>query len=49
MTKRFRHGALGVLNFDYTYVWLGRHSEVRMTTYTPADEETATKLGTFPV
>jgi transcriptional regulator with XRE-family HTH domain len=49
MTKRFRHHDLGVLNFDYTYVWLGRHSELRMTTYTPADEETATKLGAFPV
>jgi transcriptional regulator with XRE-family HTH domain len=49
MTKRFRHPDLGVLNFDYTYVWLGRHSEVRMTTYSPADEETATKLGAFPV
>jgi len=44
LTKRFRHREAGVLNFDYTYLWLGRRSELRMTTYTPADEETATKL-----
>jgi transcriptional regulator with XRE-family HTH domain len=44
LTKRFRHPEVGVLNFDYTYLWLGRRSELRMTTYTPADEETATKL-----
>jgi transcriptional regulator with XRE-family HTH domain len=49
MTKRFRHPDLGVLNFDYTYVWLGRHSEVRMTTYTPADAETTTRMNAFPV
>ena len=44
LTKRFRHPDLGVLNFEYTYLWLGRRSELRMTTYTPVDEETATKL-----
>jgi transcriptional regulator with XRE-family HTH domain len=46
LTKRFRHPEVGVLNFDYTYLWLGRRSALRMTTYTPADEETVTKLRT---
>lgn len=41
LTKRFRHPELGVLTFDYTYLWLGQRSELRMTTYTPADEHTA--------
>jgi transcriptional regulator with XRE-family HTH domain len=49
LTKRFRHQDVGVLTFDYTYVWLGRHSELRMTTYTPADEETVARMGAFPV
>jgi hypothetical protein len=49
MTKRFRRQDVGVLTFDYTYVWLGRHSEVRMTTYTPADEETTARMHAFPV
>lgn len=44
LTKRFRLPDLGVLNFEYTYLWLGRRSELRMTTYTPVDEETAKKL-----
>jgi transcriptional regulator with XRE-family HTH domain len=44
LTKRFRHDQLGILDFDYTYFWLGRRSELRLTSYTPADEETASKL-----
>lgn len=44
LTKRFRHEELGVLTFDYTYLWLGQRSELRMTTYTPADEHTASLL-----
>jgi transcriptional regulator with XRE-family HTH domain len=44
LTKRFRHDELGVLTFDYTYVWLGQRTELRMTTYTPADEDTAELL-----
>jgi transcriptional regulator with XRE-family HTH domain len=47
LTKRFRHRDAGMLNFDYTYLWLDRRSGLRMTTYTPADEETAKKLRTF--
>jgi transcriptional regulator with XRE-family HTH domain len=49
LTKRFWHRDLGVLNFDYTYLWLGRRSQLRMTTYTPADTETERKVYTaFP-
>jgi transcriptional regulator with XRE-family HTH domain len=44
LTKRFRHPASGILTFDYTYLWLGRRSALRMTSYTPADEETETRL-----
>jgi len=44
LTKRFLHDQVGVLNFEYTYLWLGQRSELRMTTYTPADEETAEKI-----
>jgi hypothetical protein len=44
LTKRFRDPTLGMLDFDYTYLWLGRRSELRMTSYTPADEETEKRL-----
>jgi transcriptional regulator with XRE-family HTH domain len=49
LTKRFRHRDLGVLEFDYTYLWFGRRSELRMTTYTPADEETAARVRRLPI
>lgn len=44
LTKRFVHPDAGLLGFDYTHLWFGRRSEIRMTTYTPADTETETKL-----
>jgi transcriptional regulator with XRE-family HTH domain len=44
LTKRFRHETEGVFNFEYTYLWLGRRTQLRMTSYTPMDEETAEKL-----
>jgi hypothetical protein len=44
LTKRFRHETAGVFNFDYTYLWLGRRSPLRLTSYTLTDDETATKL-----
>jgi transcriptional regulator with XRE-family HTH domain len=44
LTKRFQHPQLGMLNFEYTYLWLGQRSGLRMTTYTPADAETSSKL-----
>jgi transcriptional regulator with XRE-family HTH domain len=49
LTKSFRHRDAGVLTFDYTYLWLGRRSELRLTSYTPADEETAVKMHALPV
>jgi transcriptional regulator with XRE-family HTH domain len=47
MTKRFLHPDVGLLRFDFTYLFFGRHSETSMATYTPADEETAAKLPSF--
>ncbi|NIH77557.1 helix-turn-helix transcriptional regulator [Amycolatopsis viridis] len=44
LTKVFMHPEAGLLSFDYTHLWFGRHSEVRLTTYTPADSETAEKI-----
>ena len=43
-TKVFLHPEAGMLSFDYTHLWFGRRSEIRLTTYTPADSETAAKL-----
>jgi transcriptional regulator with XRE-family HTH domain len=47
MTKRFLHPDVGLLRFDFAYLYFGRHSETSMATYTPADEETAAKLPSF--
>lgn len=44
LSKRFRHPTAGELRFDYTHLWLGQRSDVRLTSYTPADEETAVVL-----
>ncbi len=43
-TKRYLHPDVGVLRFNFTYLYFGRRSEITMSTYTPADEETAAKL-----
>ncbi|MFD1050387.1 helix-turn-helix transcriptional regulator, partial [Kibdelosporangium lantanae] len=40
LTKRIRHPQVGVMSFAYTSMWFGPRSEVRMTTYTPSNEET---------
>ena len=42
--KRFRHPTAGLLNLDYTYLWLGQRLGTRIVTYTPADEETRRRL-----
>ncbi|MBB4687117.1 helix-turn-helix transcriptional regulator [Amycolatopsis jiangsuensis] len=42
--KRYRHPEAGLLTFRFTYLYTGRRSEVLVSTYTPADEETAAKL-----
>jgi transcriptional regulator with XRE-family HTH domain len=46
MTKRFLHPEVGLLRFDFAYLYFGARSEISMATYTPADEETAAKLPT---
>jgi hypothetical protein len=43
-TKRYLHPDVGLLRFNFTYLYAGRRSEITMSTYTPADEETAEKL-----
>jgi transcriptional regulator with XRE-family HTH domain len=44
LTKRFLHPQVGLLQLNYTHLWLGQRLGTRMTTYTPADEETDAKL-----
>jgi transcriptional regulator with XRE-family HTH domain len=43
-TKRWLHPQVGLLRLDYTHLWLGQRLGTRMTTYTPADEESAARL-----
>jgi len=43
-TKRYMHPDVGLLRFNFTYLYSGRRSEITVSTYTPADEETAAKL-----
>ncbi|HEX4724364.1 MAG TPA: helix-turn-helix transcriptional regulator [Pseudonocardiaceae bacterium] len=44
LTKRYLHPEVGLLRLDYTHLWFGRRSEIRLTTYTPADDETWQKV-----
>jgi transcriptional regulator with XRE-family HTH domain len=44
LTKRYLHPEVGLLKLNYTHLWLGQRLGTRMTTYTPADEETDAKL-----
>lgn len=43
-TKRYLHPDVGLLCFNFTYLYFGRRSEITVSTYTPADAETAAKL-----
>jgi transcriptional regulator with XRE-family HTH domain len=43
-TKRWLHPQVGLLRLNYTHLWLGQRLNCRMTTYTPADEQTAVRL-----
>ncbi|WP_410658635.1 helix-turn-helix transcriptional regulator [Amycolatopsis sp. lyj-112] len=46
--KRYLHPDVGLLRFEFSYLYLGRRSEISLATLTPADEETAAKLpGSF--
>jgi transcriptional regulator with XRE-family HTH domain len=44
LTKRYLHPEVGLLKLNYTHLWLGQRLGTRMTTYTPADEQTADRL-----
>jgi transcription regulator MmyB-like protein/helix-turn-helix protein len=44
LTKRFLHPEVGLLRLNYTHLWLGQRLGTRMTTYTPADQETHERL-----
>jgi hypothetical protein len=44
LTKRYLHPEVGLLRLNYTHLWLGQRLGTRMTTYTPADEETRERL-----
>jgi transcriptional regulator with XRE-family HTH domain len=44
LTKRYLHPDVGLLKLNYTHLWLGQRLGTRMTTYTPADEQTADRL-----
>src|SRR5580698_7294462 len=44
LTKRFLHPAVGLLKLNYTHLWLGQKLGTRMTTYTPADQQTDERL-----
>ena len=44
LTKRYLHPEVGLLKLNYTHLWLGQRLGTRMTTYTPADEQTAERL-----
>ena len=44
LTKRYLHPDVGLLKLNYTHLWLGQRLGTRMTTYTPADAQSAARL-----
>jgi hypothetical protein len=44
LTKRYMHAEAGLLKLNYTHLWLGQRLGTRITTYSPADEQTDAKL-----
>ncbi len=44
LTKRYLHPELGLIKLNYTHLWLGQRLGTRMTTYSPADEQSAQRL-----
>jgi transcriptional regulator with XRE-family HTH domain len=42
--KRYLSPEVGLLCFDYTQLWFGQRSEIKLTTYSPANEETWEKV-----
>jgi transcription regulator MmyB-like protein len=43
-TKRARHPTVGLLNLDYTNLWVGQQIGTRIVAFTPADERTRERL-----
>jgi hypothetical protein len=46
-TKRARHPTAGLLNVDYTNLWVGQQVGTRIVAYTPADARTRERLETL--
>jgi MmyB-like transcription regulator ligand binding domain/Helix-turn-helix domain len=44
LTKRILHPDVGLLKLNYTHLWLSQRLGTRMTTYSPADDQTAERL-----
>jgi transcriptional regulator with XRE-family HTH domain len=44
LTKRYLHPEVGLLRLNYTHLWLGQRLGTRMTTYSPADDQTRDRL-----
>jgi MmyB-like transcription regulator ligand binding domain/Helix-turn-helix domain len=42
--KRFLNPHVGLLHFEFTHLWLGPKVSTRVTTYTPADDETRERV-----
>ena len=43
-TKRYLHPEVGLLRVRLHHLWFGQRSEIKMSVYTPADEETWEKV-----
>jgi transcriptional regulator with XRE-family HTH domain len=43
-TKRYLNEEVGVLRLDYTQLWLGPRSELKLTSYTPSDDDSWQKV-----
>ncbi len=43
-TKRFLHSRLGLMNLNYTHLWMGPQHDTRLIAYTPADDESSRLL-----
>jgi hypothetical protein len=46
--KRYQHPEAGPLSFTVEHLHAGRHAEIIVSTYTPADDQTATKVTLAP-
>ncbi|HEY4022237.1 MAG TPA: helix-turn-helix transcriptional regulator [Pseudonocardiaceae bacterium] len=44
LTKRYLNSEVGVLELDYTHLWFGPRSEMRLTTYTPINDATRERI-----